>query len=482
MLCPINNHPAMRNLILILFVGFFQLPLEAQEFGPPAGSQDVLRRAQVTIRNIAINGIKQTKPYIINRELAFRQGLSYPMQDILTGLETSRQNLINTTLFVEVNVCFSNWNNDSLDIIVDVRERWYYLIFPYLKPADRNWNVWVNDYGLDPERVNYGLKFHGKNITGRNDKLNAWIINGYTQRLAMNYYNPFSDNSLRRGWGFDVSYSRNREINFGTSGNRQQFFKDDLNFIREQVYVGGVFSYRKGSIERHYVKLGMQAETVADTVAAMNLNYLGSGKTKVVYPELRYTYQYFNLNYFPYPTKGISFELELMRRGVTSAVNLTQLQVKAARYFEMPRKFYFSTSAEMHIRLPFDQPFFNQLMLGYNDSYLRGLEYYVVDGVAGGFIRNTLGKEIFKYRFKTGLKSKTYASIPFRFYLKGYGDVGYVYNKRMQVGNTLNNTFLYTGGIGLDVISIYDVVLRFEYSFNQFRERGVFVHKSDLKN
>ena len=171
-----------------------------------------------------------------------------------------------------------------------------------------------------------------------------------------------------------------------------------------------------------------------------------------------------------------------MRRGVTSAVNLTQLQVKAARYFEMPRKFYFSTSAEMHIRLPFDQPFFNQLMLGYNDSYLRGLEYYVVDGVAGGFIRNTLGKEIFKYRLKTGLKSKTYASIPFRFYLKGYGDVGYVYNKRKQVGNTLNNTFLYTGGIGLDVISIYDVVLRFEYSFNQFRERGVFVHKSDLKN
>ena len=238
----------MRNFFLILFVGFFQLPLDAQELGIPVESQDVLKRAQVTIRNISINGIKQTKPYIINRELAFRQGLSYPMQDILTGLETSRQNLINTTLFVEVNVCFSNWNNDSLDIIVDVRERWYYLLFPYLKPADRNWNVWVNDYGLDPERVNYGLKFHGKNITGRNDKLNAWIINGYTQRLAMNYYNPFSDNSLRRGWGLDISYSRNREINYKTSGNRQQFYKDDLNFIRKQVYVGGVFSYRKGSI------------------------------------------------------------------------------------------------------------------------------------------------------------------------------------------------------------------------------------------
>lgn len=482
MLGPNINHPAMRVVLLFIFIGIFHLRPRAQELQQTQETGDVLKQSSVTIRNISISGNKQTKQYIITRELAFRNGNAYPMRDILTGLETSRQNLMNTTLFVEVNVCFSNWNNDSLDIIVDVKERWYYFVFPYMKPADRNWNVWINDYNFDPERVNYGLKFHGKNITGRNDKLNAWIINGYTQRLAINYYNPFSDNSLRRGWGIDVSYSRNREINYQTSNNRQQFYKNELNFIRKQVYFGGVYSYRKGSIERHYVKLGMQTEAVSDTVAKLNPNYLGAGRTKLFYPELKYTYQYFDMNYIPYPTRGVSFELELIRRGINGQVNLTQLQVKAARYFELPKKFYFSAAAEMHLRVPFDQPFFNQLMLGYNDSYLRGMEYYVVDGVAGGFVRNTVGREIFNYRFKTGLKSKTYSSVPFRFYLKAYGDFGYVYNKRMQFSNTLNNTFLYTGGIGVDVISIYDVVLRFEYSFNQFRERGIFIHKSDLKN
>ncbi len=473
----------MRICVLLCLLLTFGARLHAQDpVQDKDNSANVLRQSHITIRAISIAGNKKTKTYIISRELPFREGESYPMSDILEGLETSRQNLMNTTLFVEAGVCFSNWNNDSLDIMVDVKERWYYFLFPYLKPADRNWNVWINEYGLDPERVNYGLKFHGKNITGRNDKLNAWLINGYTQRLAMNYYNPFSDNSLRRGWGIDLSYSRNREMNYGTAANKQQFFKDDLSYIRKQVYVGGMYSYRKGSIERHYLRLGMQAETIADTIATLNSNYLGSGNTKVVYPELRYTYQYLNLNYIPYPTKGKSLEIELMRRGIDSKVNLTQLQLKAARYLELPKKFYFSTSAEMHLRLPFDQPFFNQLMLGYNDSYLRGLEYYVVDGVAGGFVRNTLGKEMFRYRFKTGLKSKTYAAIPFRFYLKAYGDAGYVYNKTQQVKNSLNNTFLYSGGIGLDVISIYDIVLRFEYSFNQFRERGVFIHKSDLKN
>ena len=106
----------------------------------------------------------------------------------------------------------------------------------------------------------------------------------------------------------------------------------------------------------------------------------------------------------------------------------------------------------------------------------------MVDGVAGGFVRNTVGKEFFSYTLKTGLRSKTYAAIPFKFYLKAYGDVGYVYNKNNNKLNMLNNKMLYTGGIGLDIISIYDVVLRVEYSFNQLNQSGLFVRKADSRN
>jgi hypothetical protein len=137
---------------------------------------------------------------------------------------------------------------------------------------------------------------------------------------------------------------------------------------------------------------------------------------------------------------------------------------------------------EGNIKLPFDQPFFNQSLLGYNESFMRGLEYYVVDGVAGGYIRNTIGKEIAAVRFNTGLRSKTYGSIPFRFYLKAYGDAGYIYNKNNIMSNDLNNRLIYSGGVGLDIISIYDIVLRVEYSFNQKGENGLFIHKADIKN
>ncbi len=471
----------LRKLFSLLFI--LNCSLQAQE-NIVIEHQDhpVLKESHVIVRNFIVQGNKKTKSYIVTRELVFQKNAPYSISNLLAGIQTSRQNLMNTALFVDASVGFTNWYNDSLDIFIDVKERFYYFPLPYLKPADRNWNVWLNDYALDPNRVNYGLKFLGKNITGRNDRLNIWLINGYTQRATLKYYNPFSDNSLRHGWGFDLTYSRSREMNLNTIDNKQVFYKDAEKFIRKQVYVGGVYSFRKGSIARHYLKLGYQIESIADTIAALNKNYLGSAQTRVAYPELRYTFQYFDVNYIPYPTKGTTVEFEFLRRGINNKVDLTQVSVQAGKYFKLPHKFYLSSTAEASIRVPFDQPYFNQFMLGYNDSYLRGLEYFVVDGVAGGFMRNTVGKEFMTYRLKTGVRSKTYANIPFRFYLKAYGDVGYVYSKNNHHVNLLNNKMMYTGGIGLDIISIYDIVLRIEYSFNQLNQNGIFVHKADVKN
>ena len=97
-------------------------------------------------------------------------------------------------------------------------------------------------------------------------------------------------------------------------------------------------------------------------------------------------------------------------------------------------------------------------------------------------IRNTVGKEIIKHELNTGLKSKTYGKIPFRIFLKGFADVGYAYNRNNININPLNNKFLYSGGVGIDIVTIYDVVLRFEYSINQRGESGFFVHRGEVRN
>jgi outer membrane protein assembly factor BamA len=459
---------------------YCSLILSQEKEEPAFVDNSILNQTHLTIRDIYVKGNKKTKKYIVEREVLFTQGQAYTISDILSNIRTSRQNLMNTSLFVDASVDFTNWTNDSMDIVVDVKERWYFFPVPYFRPIDRNWNVWINQYKVSFERVNYGVKFQGNNITGRNDKLNIFLINGYTRQVSANYYNPFADKKLVHGFGADVSYSQNREINYTTRRNQQAFFKDENKFIREQMYFGLSYSYRKGSIARHFVRLGYQIENVADTVLLLNPKFFSSGKSRSAFPELKYRFQYLNVDYIPYPTKGYTYEFDFLKRGFTKNMDLWQFRGRAAKHFTLPRKIYYSIMGELNLKLPFDQPFYNQPLLGYNDSYLRGLEYYVVDGVAGGFVRNTVRKELVSFKWKTGLRSRTYGQIPFKIFAKAYGDFGYVYNRNNVTGNILTNKFMYTGGFGIDVLTIYDIVLRIEYSFNQLNERALFFHKNDF--
>jgi outer membrane protein assembly factor BamA len=432
------------------------------------------------IRDIQVTGHRRTREFIVLREVTLERGRSYTVAEILSNIRTTRQNLMNTTLFVDVNVSPCRWEGDSLDILVDVKERWYFWPSLYFRPVDRNWNVWVNQYDISLDRINYGLKFRGDNVTGRNDKLTLWLVNGYTRQLALKYFNPFADPSLRHGYGFEVTYAQNREVNYSTRRNQQSFYKDPNRFIREQFYAGVIYSYRKGSINRHTAKLGFWVDNVADTLLRLNPRFFNSESTRMTYPELSYSFQHLNVDYIPYPTRGQSLEFMFLKRGMGGPLDLWSFDVSASKYWTLPHKVYYSLQTKLGLKLPFDQPFINQPFLGYSDTYMRGLEYYVVDGVAGGYARNTVRKEIGRVNLRTGLKSRTYASIPFRFFLKAYGDVGLVYNRYNLTDNMLTNRFLYTGGFGIDVLTIYDWVIRLEYSFNQLNERAFFFHKGNL--
>jgi outer membrane protein assembly factor BamA len=468
------------NFLIILFI--FCLPqLRAQEVGYKTPVRDTtFKESAITIRDIHVSGNRITKKFIVLREVLLEKGTAYTITDILANIKTSRQNLMNTALFVDVTVNFAKWENDSLDITVDVKERWYYWPSPVFRPVDRNWNVWINQYKVSFERVNYGIKFSGRNVTGMNDRINIILLNGYARQIAVNYFNPYIDKKLRHGLGIDFSYSKNREVNFSTRKNIQNFYKNDSKFIREQLYVGLAYSYRKGSINRHTVRLGVVIDNVDDTVINLNPKFFNTSGNNSRYFEMQYRFQHLDVDYIPYPLRGNTLDFFFLKKGIGGPMDLWQFNAKAYKHWPLPFKFYYSLGGEASLRLPFNQPFINMPFLGYGDAYLRGMEYYVVDGVAGGFIRNTLRKEVASVKWKTGIKSRTYGEIPFRFYLKGYADAGYVHNKFNTTGNIFSNKLLYTGGFGLDILTIYDIVLRFEYSFNQLNERAFFFHKNDF--
>jgi len=146
---------------------------------------------------------------------------------------------------------------------------------------------------------------------------------------------------------------------------------------------------------------------------------------------------------------------------------------------KLSAKASYSFQSNGTLRIPFDQPYINQRMFGYGDFYLRGLEQYVIDGVAGILFKNTLRRKILSFNILSPFNT-SFQKIPFDFYAKTYVDAGYSHNTFSE-SNYLVNRMMYTAGFGIDMVTIYDVILRFEYSFNQMGQSGFFFHvKNDF--
>ncbi len=84
-------------------------------------------------------------------------------------------------------------------------------------------------------------------------------------------------------------------------------------------------------------------------------------------------------------------------------------------------------------------------------------------------------KKIISFYVPFRLFPKLFTRIPFTFFAKTYGDIGYAYNKK-NTYTYLNNRLLCSGGFGIDILTLYDINLRFEYSFNQLGQNGLFLH------
>ena len=88
--------------------------------------EDSVRKLRVC--EIVIKGNRQTKSYIILRELHLNSGDSISIEKMHEILEKARDQVYNTTLFIDVKVIPQIINACNLDILVTVKERWY--IFP----------------------------------------------------------------------------------------------------------------------------------------------------------------------------------------------------------------------------------------------------------------------------------------------------------------------------------------------------------------
>lgn len=445
------------------------------------------KQNKVCVKDLTINGTKKTKVYIVYREIQFKKGDSILIADLYKEIEQARTQVYNTTLFNEVKFELVALDAANVNINVQVLERWYLYPVPQFKWIDRNFNEWFKTYKASLSRVNYGIKFVHYNLSGRRDQLRIYFINGYTRNISFSYTAPYSNRALTEGFTIGGGYLQKRELSIKTdSSNLLLFYPSDSltkskhEFVYKTWYAHAGYTIRKGFFKKHIFTASYSYVKIADSVILdkqYNPNYFKDRVNSKNIIDLIYTLQYSNVNNGSYPLTGKTWFTTIQKRGLgfTGGINMLHLEAGYNRYFNMGKGWYSSVQLNGKIKLPFDQAYINQRGFGYGDIYLRGLEYYVIDGVATALVKSTIKKKLFSVNIPFKYLPKLLNKIPITVFAKTFTDVGYAYTKNKYATN-LNNRLLYTGGFGIDILTLYDINLRIEYSFNQLNEKGLFLH------
>ena len=434
-------------------------------------------KAQVRINTIQVEGNKRTKNYILLRELPYHVG-DQINKDSLNFLNTlSQQQLFNTSLFLSVNVTsvYPLINDSSIvDIQIKVKERWYFIPKPYFKWVDRNFNQWWNEQNRSLDRVNYGITLSQKNATGNNDQLVLGFIRGYTQQNIIRYQLPFFDKKLKYGIGGGWQNYNQKEINYTTEKDKQVFAKTN-DVVRKGYRANLNLSYRPNLFERHSLQLGYGKEILSDSGFLIQPNFLASHKKVMTYGDITLGYTKIAFDYNAYPTKGAGTELVLFQR-FSEGAPLTSIQFRKLKAHSFSKHNFIFFESNSQVKFLPNYNYLDSRLLGYGNLQMNGLEYYVVDGNAATVFKTAFHHSLGSITVKNPLTQKFLPEVKYDFWIRIFSNLGYVYSDRPSNTNKLSNTLIRTAGIGFDVISIYDFVLKIDYSVNQLGDKGVYLH------
>lgn len=433
---------------------------------------------KMLLTEIMVTGNRKTKDYIIRREIQIKEGDSVLLQNFEAQLIQARSQVYNTNLFDEVTLTAIRIDSTSFKLNVKLKERWYIYPSPQFQLIDRSFSEWIKVYNADLERVTYGAKYTQYNFTGRRDVIRISLLTGYARNIQFGYTNPYSNRKLTEGFGISTSFLQNREFAYRTKKNNQFQNYRAQGFVRTSFTAGASYFSRKGYFSSFSYGAGIAYIKLTDTAFSKHFSkeYYGSNSAAITFPEFSVSYVYSKTNNNNYPLTGRFLAYGINKRGIgfsAEKLNMVTSLASYNLYKSYGKNWYGKYTTAALLKLPFKQSFYNRRALGFGNLQLRGLDAYVVDGVAAAVATYTLRKKLGSFDMRFPIKNKFISKIPFTFYGKSYIDAGYAY-ANADVRASLNNKFLYTTGIGVDVLTFYDIVLGFDYSKNQLQAPGFF--------
>ena len=437
---------------------------------------------------ITITGNKTTKDFIILRELAFKMGDTIVYSDSAQQFAQSEKNLLNTSLFNFATITCSLLNErvdpvDSLEIHIDVKERWYTWPAPIFDVMEPNLNTWWRN-GHNLNRASYGAMITRYNFRGRRETIAAIARFGYSQQFGGQYSIPFLNKNKTIGLTVTGLYTRNHEVFYATRNNELVYYNDVDHRIRKEVSASAKLSYRKGIYQRNTLELKYTDLSVSDTVVDLAPDYFAAGSDRMRYFTLSYQFVRDYRDAKAYPLHGYYFDFEVTRHGLGilpgENPDVTFAAASLRTWFQVGQSRFFGGAMVRGRWLPGAiPPYYHQRALGFS-TYVRGFEYYVIDGQKYVVAKSAFRYQLLKpriFRFKWFPLEK-FNTIHLALYTGIFADAGYVEDKASSVSdhNTLGNTWISGYGAGFDIVTYYDMTFRFEYTFNNLGEGGLYVH------
>ena len=434
--------------------------------------------ARFVVGDITILGNKITHDRIITRELTFRKGDTLVLSSFESVFTRSEQNIFNTSLFNSVRINYL-FEQDKVNLFIVVTERWYIFPVPVLEIADRNFNNWWRT--KDFSRIIYGGVLTWNNFRGRNEELAITARFGYIQRFSFYYSVPFINKKQKAGLRFGFVFSRNHQTTVKTAFDDLVFYNDENLFTKREIGGSVAYNYRPNLYKTYSAEAGFKKAEVVDTIISLNNDYFLPGNNTIRYFSFRYFFKNDRRDIAFYPLNGYYFDAEIVRNGIPflgDKLDMTYTTSHYRRFFNLGHQFYSGLEASGKYTIDKYVPYFLTRGLGYSKDFLRGYEYYVMDGKSFALLKSNFKFELLpkKELHAKFIPLNKFSTIPFAFYLNLFADAGYVFNDQFKTNNRLINSWQYSGGAGIDFVTYYDLVFRLEYSINKFGERGFFLH------
>jgi outer membrane protein assembly factor BamA len=468
-----KNSTCLLLLSLILLVWSTRNQTAAQVDDP--AEEKLLR-----IAAIGIDGNEKTLDRYVFLELTFAAGDSLTISALEKKVSISRTNLVNTSLFLNhmISIDWFYISDDDLLVVITLQERWYLWPEPVLQNSDRNFNNWLRD--RDFGQLSYGINLIRENFRGRNERLTFILQGGFDEKYEVTWHAPALRGGRDWGLGAGAGFQRNRRIAWGETGNRLLFASSDSPLL-EQQYGYLQMNIRPSLRHFHTFRLTGFQFNIADLPATLNPGFSPGNARAFFRLNFDWVMKVDHRDQRAYPLKGYYLDAQFRQQAIHSTLSndktSSSLEINARRFFHLADRWHFGAGFTGFAATDPQPPFMFRYGLGYQRNFVRGYEYYTVHGSRWVLFRENLKFTLVpeKKLLLPFMPHEKFREGTLAFYLNLFSDAGYVYALD-AAASPLNNRWLTSFGVGLDMVTYYDKVLRIEWTLNNQRDAGVFVH------